>query len=238
MKWLTRKKNTQVAKSALEEARDPENNPGATQKLVQQILNIGIDGKAGYPGAVEMAEKQLAKAKSREDAEDRIVLSAIRSSTGLGFITNLGGFVTMPIAIPANLVEFYVTAIRAVAGIAHLRGYDVNSDEVRTAALLSLTGSNAEDILKKAGVVNLPASTVQALLRSRLPKPVLMMVNKAVGFRLMRSVGEKLFARLGRAIPFAGGIIGGGLDAYMMRQILRSTRKDFPVLAAPTNPTV
>ncbi len=42
-----------------------------------------------------------------------------------GFVTGLGGFVTMPVALPVNIAEFYVQATRMVGAIATLRGYDV-----------------------------------------------------------------------------------------------------------------
>ncbi len=57
-----------------------------------------------------------------------------------------------------------------------------------------------------------------------------MVVNKAVGFRLMRGVSEKLLSRFGRGIPVAGGLVGGGIDAFMMKKIADQAMKEFPAL--------
>ena len=55
-----------------------------------------------------------------------------------------------------------------------------------------------------------------------------MVVEKAIGFRILRGVGERLFGRLGKAIPVAGGLIGAGIDWAMMRRIAEHARQEFP----------
>jgi hypothetical protein len=57
-------------------------------------------------------------------------------------------------------------------------------------------------------------------------------VNKAVGFNLMRGVGIKVLGRLGRGIPIAGGFIGAGVDAWMMNRIADHAMKEFPEATA------
>lgn len=154
----------------------------------------------------------------------------MRGGAAGGFITSLGGFVTMPVAIPANVFEFYVQATRMVGSIAHLRGYDVSRDEIRTAVLLTLVGNDATEALRESGVPvgALGGGAVTSLLVGRLPKSALMVVNKAVGFRVLRSVGQKTLARFGRLVPVAGGVLGGALDGWLMRRIAKSARKEFP----------
>lgn len=229
MGLFKKRREAEVAKTALQEARDPGSNPGAIQDLVQKILNVGIDGKAQFAGSEKMAALALRKSGGdKEKAIDWIRGDALRKSTALGFATNLGGFITMPIAIPVNLFEFYVQAIRSVGAIAHLRGYDVRQQDVRTASLITLAGSHADDILKKAGLLTLGGGSINALLRSKLPPAALMMLNKAVGFRVLRGVGERVLSRLGRGIPLVGGLIGGALDGWMMRQILATAEREFP----------
>jgi hypothetical protein len=51
-----------------------------------------------------------------------------------------------------------------------------------------------------------------------------------VGFRLMRGVGEKPSPRLGRGVPLAGGVIGGGIDVWMMKRIADHAMEQFPPL--------
>src|SRR5690606_18209609 len=136
-------------------------------------------------------------------------------------------FITLPVALPANVAGFYLLATRQTAAIAHLRGYDLADPHIRSAVLLTLVGSESEDLLKKAGVVA-PTSMMTNLATQRLPGPALMVVNKAVGFRLLTQVGKRSLTRLGKAIPLAGGVIGAGLDGTLMRSVAKRAREEFP----------
>jgi hypothetical protein len=98
---------------------------------------------------------------------------------------------------------------------------------VRTAVLLTLVGSDAEEVLQKAGMTSVSGRATSYALKG-LPPAALMVVTKAVGFRLMRGVSEKLLARLGRGVPVAGGLVGGGIDGFMMKKIADQAMKEFP----------
>jgi hypothetical protein len=112
-----------------------------------------------------------------------------------------------------------------VAGIAHLRGYDLSKPEVRSAVLLTLVGADAKTLLHKTGVS--PTGKIADLALRRLPGPALMVLNKGIGFRLLSQVGKKSLSRLGRGVPLAGGAIGAGLDWWLLRKIADSARKEF-----------
>lgn len=216
-----------VTRSALDEARDPGSDRGAIDKLVANILDTGIDGKGPLPGSIKVADKARAKSDDTAEAIGKVVGEHLRGGAAGGFVTSLGGFITMPVAIPVNVLEFYIQATRMVGAIAHLRGYDVNDPQVRTAVLLTLVGSDSEDVLRKAGVT-VPGSAMTNFALQKLPKSALMMVNKAVGFRLLKSLGEKTFSKLGRGVPLVGGLVGAGLDGFMMKRIANAAKREFP----------
>jgi len=195
--------------------------------LSQRLISIGIDGKAGFDGAHRVAQAALADYPAdRERAIDKVVSQHRRLAASAGFVTSLGGFVTMAVALPVNLTGFYLINTRMVAAIAHLRGYDLGDPGTRTAILLTLVGGDADDVLKKAGVVS--TGRLANLASNQLPPPAVMVVNKAVGFRLIRQLGDKLFTRLGKGIPVAGGVMGAGLDAFLLSRIAKGARKEFP----------
>ncbi len=62
----------------------------------------------------------------------------------------------------------------------------------------------------------------------RLPAPALMVLNKAIAFRLLGRIGTGTFAKLGRGVPLVGGLIGGGVDVFMLGRIAEQARKEFP----------
>ncbi len=191
--------------------------------LVGRVLAIGVDGKAGFKSARTIAER----ARGEDDAIAHVITRHSRLAGGAGFLTGLGGFITLPIALPANVVGFHVLATRMVAAIAELRGYDTKEPRIRTAVLLTLAGSEADKVLNKVGVSTSPGIGL-GVLASRLPKSVLMVVNKAIGFRMLTGLSTKLLGRLGRAVPVLGGLVGGAVDMTMAKRIGEAAQREFP----------
>ena len=215
-----------TSRAALDEA-EADSEESRITNLVQSLLNIGLDGRGPFDGAQAVAESALAKESGPEGAINRVARAHLVSGALGGFATGVGGFVTMPVALPINVLEFYVQATRMVGAIASLRGYDVSEQRIRSAILLTLVGSNADEVLTKAGVVT-GSSRIASLALKSLPPAALLMINKAIGFRLLRGVGEKAFSRLGRGVPFVGGLVGAVLDGYMMKRIADQAKVEFP----------
>jgi EcsC protein family len=196
-------------------------------RVVEALLDAGIDGVGPLKSARELADLARRDTRTTEGAVKKVIRSHVVKGGVGGFVTGVGGFVTMPVALPANVVEFYVGATRMVASIATLRGYDVEEPQVRTAVLLTLVGSEADEVLKRAGLSGTSGKVV-GLVGQQLPPAALLILNKAIGFRLLRGFGEKVFARLGRGVPLAGGVIGGGIDVWMMKRIADHAVAEFP----------
>ncbi len=200
---------------------------GAVTRMIQQVLALGIDGRGPFASASDIAARALERHGATEAAVDAVIRSHLVRGTLAGFATSVGGFFTMLVAIPVNVLEFYVQATRMVAAVAKLRGYDVDDPEVRAAILLTLVGSQSTQILGAAGV-NLAGGTLNQLAHRTLPPSAIMIVEKAVGFRILRGVGERVFSRLGKAIPVLGGGIGAAVDWTMMRGIAAQALVEFP----------
>lgn len=221
---------------ALAAAASQPPDEGAVARLVQVLLDAGIDGLGPLRSAHELADWARRETRTTDAAVAKVARQTlVRGGVG-GFVTSVGGFLTMPIALPANVVEFYVQATRMVGAIADLRGYDVDDPMVRTAILMTLVGSDADDVLAKAGLVGGKQNRMVTLASGQLPPAGLLVLNKAIGFRLMRGVGEKAFSKLGRGIPLAGGFLGGGIDMWMMKRIADHAMGEFPPVAAHALP--
>lgn len=230
-------------RTALEQAQGGQRDDGVlggqSTRFVQNILDLGVDGKGSFDSASQVAEESLrAHGGDVEAAVDAIVRSHVIKGGASGFVTSLGGFITLPVALPVNLLGFYLLATRMTAAVAKVRGYDLASEQIRTAVLLTLVGAEADDLLRKANMV-VPGGTLSNLAAQRLPGPALMVVQKGIGFRLLAQVGKSTFARLGRLVPLVGGAIGGGLDAYMLRRFAANAKRQFPpaVPALGSTPT-
>ena len=224
------KLRTATDAGALERAALPAEGglSGAATRLVERLLDVGIDGKGPFDPAHEIAATALKHARGDRDQALRIIVRDHRQLGAVGgFVTGLGGFFTMPISLPANVLEFYLLATRMTAATAKVRGYDIDQPEIRSAILLTLAGADSEDLLKKAGL-QAAGGKLSSLAFDRLPAPALMVLNKAVGFRLLGRIGQGTFARLGRLVPVVGGLLGAAIDVYMLGRIGKQAAKEFP----------
>ena len=199
---------------------------GTAARLAELLLRTGIDGKGSFASAEAIAADALKRHGDREAAVRWIVNTHTRMAAADGFITGVGGFITMVVAVPANIAGFYLVATRMTAAIAKVNGHDLEDEAVRTAVLLCLTGQDAGDLMAKVGLGGASGQMVNRLARGVSPS-ILMAVNKAVTFRILTSLGKSTFARLGRGVPLAGGILGAAVDAVLVRRIASAAREEF-----------
>lgn len=201
-------------------------------KFVKRLLDVGIDGKGTFDSASKVAGEAQSRRSDPERAIDDLVGQHRRLVAVNGFVTGLGGFITMPVALPANVAGFYILATRLSGSIAAVRGYDLQDEGVRAAVLLSLVGADAQDLLKKVGYSS--STHLASLAAERMPGPVILAINKGVGFRLMTRLGRGTFARLGRAVPLSGGVVGAGVDTFLLNRLADHVRTQFPAKATLT----
>ena len=112
-----------------------------------------------------------------------------------------------------------------IAAIAHMRGYDLKDDQVKTFVLVCLTGKSASYILKKAGIKAGAGIAKQAI--KKIPGEIINSINKAVDFRLVTKFGEKGVGNLGKAVSLVGGIIGGTVDGVGTNIIGKTAKRIF-----------
>ena len=176
-------------------------------------------------GAIELAESYRGRHGSPRRDANALIRWQTAKAAGSGFITGLPGLPAMPVTLPANLTSVLFIQVRMIAAIAHLGGYDLNDDRVKTLCLACLCGNGARTMLREAGIEIGKQMAVTAL--RRLPGRIFIEINKRVGFRLLTKFGEKGMINLVRAIPLLGGLIGGGVDAAWTKAIGNQARELF-----------
>lgn len=192
-----------------------------TESTIQQALDWAyekaVDGVPGLGTARELAEEYASQPGTPIDQANSLIRWQIAKCATSGFITGLGGIITLPIAVPANIASVLYVQIRMIAAIAHLGGHDLRDDRVKTMVYMSLCGSASFDILKDVGI-KIGTKLSQRMIQS-ISKEVIFAINKAVGFRLLTKFGTTGVINLGKAVPFVGGIIGGTLDGVSTNTI-------------------
>ena len=184
-----------------------------------------INGLPKTPTASDIAQEYLKKYEDPEIAIKKLVNAQIAKCTTSGFLTSLGGLITLPIAIPANIASVMYVQIRMIAAIATIGGYDLQDDEVQTLIYVCLAGMSISDVCKQVGVQFTNKFTMSML--KKLPGTVLTKINQKVGFRFVTKFGQKGPIHLGKMVPVAGGIVGGGIDFVGTHKIAKIAYKTF-----------
>jgi hypothetical protein len=198
----------------------------AGNALVQKVLEVGIKGAGPMKGAVLVADEHLRQHRDPEAAIRRLVRTHQRVVGTTGFAAGFGGFLTMPVTIPTDMGILYAYQTRMAAAIAHLRGYDLTSDEVQSVVLVSLLGAGGAGLLSKFGVELANKSAAQAL--KRVPGRIFIEINKKVGYRLITKGGTKGLVNMSKVVPVAGGIAGAGLNVASTSTVATYARRNFP----------
>lgn len=199
---------------------------GAVTAAVDKILSLGVDGVGPLKGARQLADEHLTQHGDPNKAIDKLIATHTRLVAATGFASGVGGVFTLPVTIPTDVAVFYAMSARCAAGVAHLRGYDIESDEVRSLVLLTLLGSAGAAVAAEAGV-QIGTKGATAALRL-LPGRILIEINKKVGFRLFTKFGEKGVINLVKFVPVVGGGVGAGVNTVAMRGVGRYAKRNFP----------
>ena len=129
-------------------------NESALVKAANWLTNVAINGIGPLSSSTDLAQEYLID-KSYADNDAR-VKSLIKweaaKNFSTGFLTGLGGFVTLPVTIPAGMGAAWAVQARMVGAIAEIYGHSVHKSRVQTMILLCLIGSDATAILRQCGV--------------------------------------------------------------------------------------
>lgn len=188
-------------------------------------------GVAGMDSAIDLAEDYLKQEGNLTSQVNSLIRWQNTKSVTSGFLSGLGGIITLPVAIPANIASVMYVQIRMIAAIAHMGGYDLKDDKVKTLVYTCLAGNGAKDILKSTGVIIGTKMSTQ-LIKS-ISRETITAINKAVGFRLLTKFGEKGAVNLGKAIPLVGGVIGGAFDGVSTNIVGNVARNAFIIEEPP-----
>lgn len=177
----------------------------ALTRILDQLYHRALRGVPGSQSVDALVAEYSAAPGSLDERIDRFVRWQTAKCATSGFVTGLGGIMTLPIAVPADLTANFYVQLRMIAVIARLRGHDPSSDRVKTLAYICLAGNQAKDAVRHVGI-----QTSQAAIR-----------------HLLKSLGARSAGHLGRLVPLVGGLVGGAIDGAACRAVATVANKVF-----------
>ncbi|GAB1404251.1 hypothetical protein MASR1M74_14300 [Lentimicrobium sp.] len=116
-----------------------------TAKITQYLMVQALDriyekvasGIAGLDTAPAMAAYYTSNSDSALSAAKALIRFQNFKAGSSGFITGLGGAISLPLTIPLNLASVLFIQIRMIAAIAIIGGYDLRDSKVKSASFMS-----------------------------------------------------------------------------------------------------
>ena len=203
-------------------ARTPE----VAGNVLRRIVEFAIQGAGSFQGAREFAARKLADRGDREAAIDAIITSHVGVASAQGFVTSVGGLITLPVGLPANLAGMAAVGARMIAGVAHLRGYDLDDTRVRSALTLMLLGEDEVRHLVASG--KFPTTPLAVATAPVYDADLERAISERVMGGLAARMGGKYAAVvIVRRIPLVGGVVGAAVDGWVSYGLGSYAKREF-----------
>ena len=200
-----------------------------TQSTVMKAMDWAYDkavnGITGIDSAEDMAADYLRGEGTLPDKANRLIRWQNTKAGTSGFVTGLGGLITLPVALPANITSVLYVQIRMIAAIAKMGGYDLKDDRVKSLVYSCLVASSASDVIKQTGIAIGEKVAINAI--KSMSVATVRQINQKVGFKLFTKFGEKGIINFGKAVPLLGGIVGGLFDTISTNIVGNVARDTF-----------
>lgn len=190
----------------------------AQHKASNTLVAKAVDGFGPFQSARHSAKDALGRGRTPDEAIRRLIATHVAVAGAQGFVTNVGGWTTLPISVPANMGAAILVQAHLAASIASVHGYDTETEDVRTALLLCVVGNAGVEAIKRTGIV-IGEKASMSLIAS-IPITTIRALNRRLGFMLIAKYGtQRSVITLAKWVPVVSGVIGGGVDAAATRTV-------------------
>ena len=161
-----------------------------------------------------------------------LVNSRTLRSTGMSFAVGLPGGAMMAATVPADIIQFFATALRLAQEVSYLYGADdlwdedtLNDEKVTNQLVLYLGvmfGAGGSVAMLKVLASKISQQVAKKLPQKALTKtllyPIIKQTANFIGVKMTKDVFAKGVAK---AVPIVGGVISGGLTYASMKPMGR-----------------
>ncbi len=191
---------------------------------LDRLYPLALNGLPGLGTPQELAAEVAATPGTLDEHADRLVRRHIALSGAAGFVSGLGGWLTLPLALPANLAGVAVVQLHMAASVAALAGRDPHAPAVREAVLGCLVGVLPDDDSRSAD--DEAVDRVGLKLAERGLRFVVQTTLSAATWGAKKVAG-RVQNRVLRGVPLVGGVIGAVSDGYVTMMVARAARDAF-----------
>lgn len=129
----------------------------------------------------------------------------------VGAATGLGGIVTLPVSIPADLVCSWRIQASMAFSIAYIYGHTKDTTDLKTDLYLILAGDSAKEALKRFGI-EVSKSVTKKAVDKYITRDIMVKIWKVVGRKIITKAGEKSLTSFMKLVPLVGAPVGFAFD--------------------------
>ena len=193
--------------------------------VLDRLYPTVLDGVPGLGTPQERAAEARLGGGSLDEQADRLVRRHLALSASAGFLSGLGGWLTLPFTLPANLAAVASVQLHMAASVAVLAGHDPRQAGTRERVLGCLIGSGPADPARDAEQETL--DRVGLKLAERGLNLVVSSTVGAVKWGAKKVVKGRIQRKMLRGIPLVGGFIGAASDGYVTQKVAEAARAEF-----------
>lgn len=167
-------------------------NPAAIEAYVDKLReqNQGICND-------ELAHKLL----SRKSVKNGLI----------GAVTGIGGLITLPVAIPTDLVCSWRIQASMAFSIAYVYGHTADTTDLKTDLYLIMAGDSAKEALKRLGI-EVSKSVTKKAVEKYITRDVMKKIWKVIGQKIITKASEKSMTSFMKMVPLVGAPVGFAFD--------------------------
>ncbi|MDX1530361.1 MAG: EcsC family protein [Rhodothermales bacterium] len=194
--------------------------------LLKPLYARAVAGLPVLGTPAETAGRHLGGPGTLHERAEELATTYTTLCASTGFVCGLGGFITMPITLPANLIGVALLQLHMSAATAFMGGHDPRDGDVRDRCIDCLLGTWEEGPVRTEAEEVVDRTAVKMAERG-----VRFLIEGTVGMaaRTGKWVGQKLVLRQlpRRSLPLVGGVLGGASDFYGTKKVAETARRAF-----------
>lgn len=187
--------------------------------VLERLYPTALSGLPVLGTPQELATSVRGGNDTLTDKAEQLVRRHVAISGAAGFASGLGGWLTLPVVLPANLAGVAVIQLHMSASVAALAGKDLSDESVRDQVVSCLIGVAPVDPERDAEQETMDRFGLK--LAERGLNFVISNTARLASWAGRKVVKGQVKKRLIRGVPFVGGVIGAVSDGYVTSQIAR-----------------
>ena len=177
--------------------------PGAMERALRQVLSVDRQAVKEHVAQLRAARPD---ASTHELATGVVSRRALKAG-GIGALTGLGGLITLPVAIPADLVGTWRVQTVMLAVIAEIYEAEFEFDDF----FLVLGGSAVTEAMKQFGVAA-GKDVTKRMIEKHVTRETMKQINRVVSRQILTKAGAKSATSFMKMVPLVGAPVGFAFD--------------------------